>query len=256
MVLAVNRSLSSRRQLLLRALAACGAGMSARALAFGKSSEVGIGQVQYRGDWNARPGALRRLLWETAKRTSIFAAREPTPVRLSSRTLFDQPLLMLSGAGPLPKLSRKERERLARHLRYGGTLWVDAQGPDTAFLDGVREMLTALFPTSPLRPLSKEHVLFKSFFLLDHAYGRTDVENSVLGVELAGRTPVLVTQNDVLGAYERDRFGTWRFTCEPGGSDQRERAFRFGVNVMMYATCLDYKADQVHIPFILKKKRR
>ena len=233
MVAAVNRSRSSRRQLLLRALSACGAGASARALAFGKSAEVGVGQVQYRGDWNARPAALRRLLWETAKRTSIMAAREPTPVRIGSRALFDQPLLMLSGAGPFPKLSSKEREALARHLRYGGTLWVDAQGPDTAFMKDVRETIAALFPTSPLRPLSKEH-----------------------GVELAGRAPVLITQNDVLGAYERDRFGTWRFTCEPGGSDQRERAFRFGVNVMMYATCLDYKADQVHIPFILKKKRR
>ena len=35
-----------------------------------------------------------------------------------------------------------------------------------------------------------------------------------------------------------------------------ERAFRLGVNLVMYALCLDYKEDQVHIPFILKKRRR
>ena len=60
----------------------------------------------------------------------------------------------------------------------------------------------------------------------------------------------------MLGAYERDRFGTWRFECEPDGDRQRERAFRLGVNLLMLATCLDYKEDQVHIPFIMKKKRR
>ena len=65
-----------------------------------------------------------------------------------------------------------------------------------------------------------------------------------------------MTQNDVLGAYERDRLGNWVYTCEPGGERQRELAIRFGINLMMYATCLDYKADQVHIPFILKKRRR
>ena len=28
-----------------------------------------------------------------------------------------------------------------------------------------------------------------------------------------------------------------------------------GVNLAMYATCLDYKDDQVHLPFILKRRR-
>ena len=40
-----------------------------------------------------------------------------------------------------------------------------------------------------------------------------------------------------------------------GGEAQRERAIRFGVNLMMYALCTDYKADQVHIPFLLKRRR-
>jgi hypothetical protein len=28
-----------------------------------------------------------------------------------------------------------------------------------------------------------------------------------------------------------------------------------GVNLVMYALCLDYKADQVHVPFIMKRRR-
>ena len=30
---------------------------------------------------------------------------------------------------------------------------------------------------------------------------------------------------------------------------------RVGINVCMYALCLDYKDDAVHLPLILKKRR-
>ena len=46
-----------------------------------------------------------------------------------------------------------------------------------------------------------------------------------------------------------------RLQHDRGGERQREMAFRLGINLAMYALCLDYKADQVHVPFILKKRR-
>jgi hypothetical protein len=39
-----------------------------------------------------------------------------------------------------------------------------------------------------------------------------------------------------------------------GGATQREAAVRLGVNLVMYALCLDYKDDQVHAPFILRRR--
>ena len=41
----------------------------------------------------------------------------------------------------------------------------------------------------------------------------------------------------------------------PGGEAQREMAFRLGINLAMYALCLDYKTDQVHVPFILRRRQ-
>ena len=38
-----------------------------------------------------------------------------------------------------------------------------------------------------------------------------------------------------------------------GGERQREMAFRFGVNLIMYTLTGNYKADQVHLPAILKR---
>ena len=39
----------------------------------------------------------------------------------------------------------------------------------------------------------------------------------------------------------------------PGGARQREFAYRFGVNLALYALTGNYKADQVHVPAILER---
>jgi hypothetical protein len=40
----------------------------------------------------------------------------------------------------------------------------------------------------------------------------------------------------------------------PGGDGQRERAIRLAVNVSMYALCSNYKDDQVHAPFLMRRR--
>lgn len=241
------------------ALGASGLGalLGAReAQAIGPGSHVGIGHIRHGGDWDHRPEALRRVLWETGRRTSIDVARDAAVVGLEDDALFHQPLLVLTGTESLPPLTDEARARLLRHLRFGGLLWIDAPSAGAPFLKSVLGELGTMLGDDAVSVLPREHVMFKSFFLLSEVLGRTADDTSLQGATLQGRTSVLVTSCDVLGALERDRFGTWRFECLPGGERQRERAIRFAVNVMMYATCLDYKTDQVHIPFIMKKKRR
>jgi hypothetical protein len=250
----------SRRQLLLSGVATLTAAAAARAI--GPTSEVGVGVIAHGGTWDHRPEAVRRLLWETGKRTSINAARERTVVRLDddrsaeANALYWQPLLILAGEGPLPPLSEGARRRLERHLRFGGLLLVDAPSPSDPFIADARRELGLVLPGVTPRRIDKDHVVMKSFFLVPRAEGRLRASETLEAMDLGDRTAVLISENDLLGAFERDRFGTWRFECEPDGDTQRERAFRLGVNIMMLATCLDYKEDQVHIPFIMKKKRR
>ena len=53
----------------------------------------------------------------------------------------------------------------------------------------------------------------------------------------------------------KDEFGQWDYDVGAGGEVTREMTFRLGVNLIMYALCLDYKDDQVHLPYILKRRR-
>ena len=54
-------------------------------------------------------------------------------------------------------------------------------------------------------------------------------------------------------AWAVDTTGRPLYAVVPGGERQRELAYRVGVNLVMYALTGNYKADQVHIPFILER---
>ena len=65
----------------------------------------------------------------------------------------------------------------------------------------------------------------------------------------------MYSQNDLAGAWNRSEAGDYEFDVSPGGEPQRELAVRLGINLCMYALCLDYKDDAVHLPLILNKRR-
>ncbi len=237
-------------------MGAAGLALPSRGRAVPASSQLIIGQVQHGGRWNPRPSALRRLQWELAQRTSIETGADAVPVRLGQPGLHRSPMLYLVGDGALPPFPEPERAALRRHLQYGGFLLVDAaDGSDGSGFDAsVRRELAALLPGSPLLRVAREHVLYKSFYLLDHQGGRLAVKPWLEAQVIDGRLAVLYSQNDLGGAWARGPLGDWEYACTPGGEAQRETAFRLGVNIAMYALCTDYKDDAVHLPFILRRR--
>jgi hypothetical protein len=244
------------RRAFLRGATAAALAASRPARALTDASRLAIGQVQHAGGWNPRPSALRRLGWELSRRTSIETANEPVPVRLDRPGLHRTPLLYLAGAGAVPPLGEDERAALRRHLQYGGFLLVDAaDGSDGGGFDAsVRRELAKVLPSAPLQPVPRDHVLHKSFYLVDRQGGRLLVKPWLEAQALDGRLAVVYSQNDLGGAWARTELGDWEFPCTPGGEPQREAAIRIGVNLAMYALCTDYKDDAVHLPFIMRRR--
>ena len=245
----------------------------ARARAFGGRDRVEIGQIVYgaggaggsgsQGNPVPRPDALRRLLWEVEKRTSIEVVPEAAPVRLTDAgELHRRPLLYLAGDRAFPLPPDEDLARLRRHLGMGGMLIIDsAEGrAGGGFDQSVRALCARVLPGHPLARLPEDHVLYRSFYLLRLPVGRVlalpYLEAVLLGggPGRAGRAAVVYSQNDLGGAWARDRFGQWGYDVVPGGELQREQALRLGVNLAMYALCLDYKADQAHVPFIMRRR--
>ena len=227
-----------------------------RAAGIGEGSLLDMASIVYGGgNWQPRPTGLRRLAWEVRKRTSIETALEPGSLRLSSPRLFDKPMLVLAGDRAFPRWPEADVSRLRRWIVYGGFLLIDDESDnDDAFDESVRRELTRALPGAALASVGSDHVLYRTFYLLSGPAGRRGGPDRVLGIERDGRLAVVYARQDLAGAWARDNFGNWEHEVVPGGEAQRERAFRFGVNIAMYALCLAYKTDQVHVPFLLQRR--
>lgn len=240
-----------------RAMLSASLGWPLAARAFGDNARFAAALVQHSGKWDTRRSGLRRLAWEVQRRTSIEVLLDVKPMQLENPKLFEHPFLYLSCDGPLPPFKATEIEALRRYLTYGGFLFVDAVdlSDGTGFDSSFRKELSRVLPQSPLTSLPSAHVVFKSFFLLDSAPGRALNKPSLEAALLNKRAAVMYSQNDVLGALNRDESGTYEYDVSPGSERQRELATRMAINIVMYSMCLDYKDDAVHLPLIMNRRR-
>jgi hypothetical protein len=220
-------------------------------------NDISFALLEYGGGhWNPRPNGLPRLAWEIRRRTSIDIHPNPVSVTLLNPSLFAYPFLVWQGDTSFTAFSEAERVALRQYLHAGGTLWVDVSDaqPQSLFERSVLRELQQVFPREPLQRIPQKHVLYKSFYLLRNHGGRVLNKAYLEGILIEGRWAVIITGNDIAGAIARNSFGEYDFDVGEGGDAAREMSVRIGVNIMMYALCLDYKDDQVHIPFILQRR--
>ena len=64
---------------------------------------------------------------------------------------------------------------------------------------------------------------------------------------------IIVGSHDWAAAWAIDDARKPMLPVVPGGERQREMAYRFGINLLMYVLTGNYKADQVHLPAILER---
>jgi hypothetical protein len=148
------------------------------------------------------------------------------------------------------------------YMRHGGIVLIDTRGggADGAFAPGTDAALkrvSAGLDVPVLAPLTNAHVLARSFYLLSEFPGR--YEGATVWVQRDqdrandSVSPVIIGANDWAAAWATDDDGRPLFATIPGGPRQRLLAWRFGVNLVMYALTGNYKGDQVHVPAILQR---
>lgn len=167
--------------------------------------------------------------------------------------------------------------RIDAYMNNGGTILFDTRDEAASFAfsaggsispqtRNLRTLLEAL-DIPPLEPVPDDHVLTKSFYLLDSFPGR--YPSGPLWVEALpplddqlserparggdGVSPIMITGNDFASAWALSADGRPLYATSPPDPVQREFAFRTGVNIAMYIMTGNYKADQVHIPALLER---
>jgi len=169
-----------------------------------------------------------------------------------------------------------ELQKLNRYLKGGGLILFDTKdadiskfGQSTIEAQTLKEITVGL-NLPPLSLISRDHVLTRSFYLLQEFPGRyagTEVwleassakENTINKKPFRnsndGVTPVIIGGNDWASAWAVDNSGQPLLPVGRGvsGERQREIALRFGINLIMHVLTGNYKSDQVHVPALLDR---
>jgi hypothetical protein len=220
---------------------------------------------------------LQGLTLFLAQRTALEAS-DPVGLDLARDELAFFPIIYWPISPNATKPSQAALEKIDAYMKRGGTVLFDTRdavdapaGPGGEMrgpgMVALRAILSSL-DIPELEPVSHDHVLTKTFFLLRDFPGR--FTNGQLWVEALpaenedeepnrparagdGVSSILITSNDLAGAWAVRPDGQPMLPMVPGEPRQREFAFRAGVNIVMYALTGNYKADQVHIPALLER---
>jgi hypothetical protein len=199
----------------------------------------------------------------------------PLAVDIESDELLFFPFLYWPVTTDQPAPSAAAYARLNRYLRTGGMILFDTRDGDVAGSAQTPQarrlqLIAAPLDIPPLESLPEDHVLTRSFYLLQDFPGRHTnrnlwVEAAPIDAELAegmpfrnlndGVTPVVIGGNDWAAAWALDGNGAAMFPIGRGyaGERQREIATRFGINLIMHVLTGNYKSDQVHVPALLER---
>ena len=222
---------------------------------------------------NITRAGLSGLSRALRQRTALEPA-SPVGVNLESDELAFFPLIYWAIDPDLTPPSDTALARLDSYMKNGGTVLFDTRDAATADttlsssgegMAWLRRVLGTL-DLPPLEPIPSGHVVTKSFYLLQDFPGR--LEGGRLWLEATG-TPdsngsrpfsnadgvstIIITSNDMAGAWAIDDNGQYMLPTASGTEWQREIAVRAGINIVMYTMTGNYKADQVHIPALLER---
>ena len=208
-------------------------------------------------------------------RTSVEPATA-TAVDLETDELAFFPMLYWPITPDQPRPSTEAYAKLNDYLRSGGLILFDTRDADIASFGAASpngrklQELAAPLDIPPLEPLPGDHVLTRTFYLLQDFPGRHNSRD--VWVEAAppnaeqiegmpfrnlndGVTPVVIGGNDWAAAWAVRSDGAPLLPIGRGysGERQRELANRFGVNLIMHVLTGNYKSDQVHVPALLDR---
>ena len=196
------------------------------------------------------------------QRTSVTPG-DPVGLNLDTDPLEFYPLIYFGVTSETAALSPEAISNLNAFIRNGGALVIDTRNGSSLGVESDFSAVQALLEgldTPALAPVPDDHVLTRSFYLLDSFQGRYAdrrlwIEASTINPAQRrgdGVSGIFVGDADFASAWASDERGRALYSVD-GGRKAREFAMRFGVNLIMHVLTGSYKEDQVHIPILLER---
>jgi hypothetical protein len=241
-----------------------GAALTTR-LAYVASGDARVDEVSRQGLMS-----LSRVL---ARRTSLTPG-DPVGIDPARDELGFYPLLYWPIVASEPQPPHEAIAKAALFMKQGGTIIFDTRdalalrpgGSPTPEAKWLRNLLDGV-DVAELEPVPADHVVTKTFYLIDGFVGRYTTGATWIealppapadGGPRPARagdsvSPIIIAANDLAAGWASDADGDSLYALVPGGERQHELALRGGVNLVMYTLTGNYKSDQVHVRDLLER---
>ena len=152
--------------------------------------------------------------------------------------------------GSPPDLSLRDKLSFRDYFNTGGTLFLDTcEGSATP--EEWQKWGSAIYPDTYWEELNSSHVLAFSFYLLEKRILLNRGHSAVYVLENDGRYIMILNHNPEF-SWERFRQSA---VSKNYNSPSDEMRLRLYINLMVYLLTGDYKADQLHLPTILLRRK-
>jgi hypothetical protein len=187
------------------------------------------------GDWDSAPLVPANLIDSIARYTSIDVLPSGVIVPLDSVTLFEYPLMYLTGHLPV-RFTNAERANVQKFLDRGGMLFVDDHNHDTAgvFHRTATEEITKT--AGKLVDLPNTHELYSTFFKFPDGPPTTSHELNGWGDNLVHKNLQAVMRGNRIEVLysSKDYSSEWGYHPDTKRFQAIDNT-KFGVNIIVYA---------------------
>ncbi len=178
-----------------------------------------MNKLRYDGQWNRHRRDLAMITEHVSRSLERPLRWQVVDIVSEPETwIADSRLLYMTGEDDL-ELTDEQKERLKQFCRLGGTLLIEANCGNKAFMEKARALVAELWPDWPLAPLAKDHPLYNCQIPVDVR------EISLLeGVDDGVRTFVLLTDKDFSCSWQLRQV------------EKQKPLFDMALNLYAYAT--------------------
>jgi hypothetical protein len=161
------------------------------------------------------------------KESAISTSRRFHAVKLGSDTVYEFPLVIMTGEGEF-QLTDQERQNLRRYVERGGLLLASAGCSSVDWDRAFRREMAAIFPKHPLQNVPMTHPMFHTVYEIPQIEVAHGKPQPLEGISMGGRLGVIYSQD---GLNETSHTSG----CCCCGGNQILNAVRINVNILAYS---------------------
>jgi hypothetical protein len=177
-----------------------------------KAGSLRVGWIAHAGPWKTRPAALPMLLRKLNETTGAPVSFEFREVALSDASMFETPLLYLTGTTDFA-LGENERANLRQFLLKGGVLFAEAGDGRSTFDTAFRAEMAKVLPDHPMLPVAATATLLHQPnevgtvkvrpALAAQLDNRRTTTPELFAAEVNGTTAVIYSPRDLSAGWEQ-----------------------------------------------------